>query len=288
MPLQVKGVVSMPASLRPAERLKTLIRPICLLSFWCFFFLLLLPLTAETPGGSNSPQAALKILSLEELSQIEVTTPSKEPVKAFRTPASVFVITGEDIGRSGATNIPAALRTAPGLEVARIDGNKWSVGIRGFGSRLTRSVLVVMDGRTVFTPLFNGTYWEVHDTLMADIDRIVVIRGSGGTIWGPNAINGVINVITKASKDTQGLLISTGGGNEEQGFVNSDSGVQCHGHSSRAAGSVYDWLAPATRLSESDCKRVKVSIRSSANGSHFGNSPVQSLAYFSGGQWHRY
>src|SRR4029077_8736556 len=142
-----------------------------------------------------------------------------QPVKAFQTPAAIYVITGEDIRRSGATSIPEALRLAPGAEVARIDGNKWSIGIRGFGSRLTRSVLVLIDGRTVFTPLFDGTYWEVQDTLMEDIDRIEVIRGSGGTIWGPNAVNGVINVITKSSKDTQGMLASAGGGNEEQGFA---------------------------------------------------------------------
>ena len=106
------------------------------------------------------------------------------------------------------------------MEVARIDANKWSIGIRGFGSRLTRSVLVLIDGRTVYTPLFDGTYWEVQDTLMDDIDRIEVIRGPGGTIWGPNAVNGVINIITKDTKDTQGMLVSAGGGNEEQGFFN--------------------------------------------------------------------
>jgi iron complex outermembrane recepter protein len=173
----------------------------------------------QDASGQNSP-AALKSLSLEELSQIEVTTPSKEPVKAFRTPAAIYVITGDDIRRSGATSIPEALRLAPGVEVARIDGSDWSVGIRGFGSDLTRSVLVLIDGRTVYTPLFAGTNWDVQNTLMDDIDRIEVIRGPGGTIWGPNAVDGVINIITKDAKDTQGTLASAGGGNEEQGFVN--------------------------------------------------------------------
>ena len=153
------------------------------------------------------------------MSQIEVTTPSKEPVKAFQTPAAIYVITGEDIRRSGATSIPEALRLAPGVEVARIDANKWSIGIRGFGSRLTRSVLVLMDGRTVYTALFAGTYWEVQDTMMEDVDRIEVIRGPGGTIWGPNAVNGVINIITKSAKETHGALVSAGGGNGEQGFL---------------------------------------------------------------------
>jgi iron complex outermembrane receptor protein len=175
------------------------------------------------PTDQTGP-AALKNLSLEELSQIEVTTPSKEPVKAFKTPAAIFVITGEDIRRSGATCIPEALRLAPGVEVARIDANVWSIGIRGFGTNLTRSVLVLIDGRTVYTPLFDGTYWDAQDTMMEDIDRIEVIRGPGGTIWGPNAVNGVINVITKSAKETQGALVSAGGGNVEQGFLDARYG----------------------------------------------------------------
>ncbi|SPF38466.1 TonB-dependent receptor, plug [Candidatus Sulfopaludibacter sp. SbA4] len=178
----------------------------------------------QRPSQGNTGPQALKNLSLEDLSQIEVTTPSKEPTKASQTPAAIFVITGEDIRRSGATSIPEALRLAPGVEVARIDSNKWSIGIRGFGSRLTRSVLVLIDGRTVFTPLFDGTYWEVQDTMMEDIDRIEVIRGPGGTIWGPNAVNGVINIITKEARDTRGTLVSAGGGNEDQGFLNARYG----------------------------------------------------------------
>jgi iron complex outermembrane receptor protein len=176
----------------------------------------------DDPQASPNPSspAALKSLSLEELSQIEVTSPSKEPTKVSQTPAAIYVITGEDIRRSGATTIPEALRLAPGVEVARIDGNNWAIGIRGFGSDLTRSVLVLIDGRTVYTPLFAGTNWDVQNTNMDDIDRIEVIRGPGGTIWGPNAVNGVINIITKSAKDTKGMLASAGGGNEEQGFLN--------------------------------------------------------------------
>jgi iron complex outermembrane receptor protein len=167
-----------------------------------------------------SNQAPLRELSLEQLGKIEVTTASKEPEALWKTPAAIFVITQEDIQRSGATSIPEALRLAPGVEVARIDSNKWSIGIRGFGSRLARSVLVLIDGRNVYTTFLAGTYWEVQDTLMEDIDRIEVIRGPGGTIWGPNAVNGVINIITKGSKDTHGVLASAGGGNVEQGFAN--------------------------------------------------------------------
>jgi iron complex outermembrane receptor protein len=160
---------------------------------------------------------ALKKLSLEELSQIEVTTPSKEPERAFQSPLAIYVITSDDILRSGATSIPEALRMAPGVTVERMDSGRWSIGIRGFGSRLDRSVLVLIDGREVYTTLFAGTYWEAQDTDMFDIDRIEVIRGPGGVIWGPNAVDGVINVITKSSKDSQGLLVSLAGGDVDLG-----------------------------------------------------------------------
>jgi iron complex outermembrane recepter protein len=189
---------------------------------------LLLALSAFTAVGSatlppdqeSARKGSLKQLSLEELGNLEVTTASKSPQQVWKTAAAVFVITQEDIRRSGATTIPEALRLAPGVEVARIDGNKWSIGIRGFGSRLSRSVLVLIDGRSIYTTLLAGTYWEVQDTVMEDIDRIEVIRGPGGTVWGPNAVNGVINIITKDSKETHGALATLGGGNEEQGFLN--------------------------------------------------------------------
>src|SRR5580704_10825537 len=190
-------------------------------------FLMFAPLLAgdSPPQPADQPgPAALKGLSLEELSQIEVTTPSKAPVSVLRTPDAIYVITGEDIRRSGATSIPEALRLAPGVEVARIDASDWSIGIRGFGSSLTRNVLVLIDGRTVYTPLFAGTNWDVQNVMIEDIDRIEVIRGPGGTIWGPNAVDGVINIITKSAKDTQGTLVSAGGGNVEQGFVNARYG----------------------------------------------------------------
>src|SRR5271165_2432932 len=198
----------------------------CLLSqpLLLFAFAVLTPYaTAGAPpqgGAGSSGSQALRNLSLEQLSQIEVTSPSKEPTPAFHSPVAIYVITGEDIRRAGVTTIPDALRLAPGVEVAQIDASKWSIGIRGFGTRLSRDVLVLIDGRTVYTPLFAGTYWEVQDTLLEDIDRIEVIRGPGGIIWGPNAVNGVINIITKHTKDTQGLFASAGGGNLEQGFAN--------------------------------------------------------------------
>jgi len=149
---------------------------------------------------------------------VEVTSVAKKEQRVAETAAAIFVITQEDIRRSGVTSIPEALRLAPGVEVSRIDANKWSIGVRGFGSRLSRSVLVLMDGRSVYTPLFAGVYWEIQDTLLEDIDRIEVIRGSGGTLWGANAVNGVINIITRSAAETQGLLITGGGGSEERGF----------------------------------------------------------------------
>jgi iron complex outermembrane recepter protein len=180
--------------------------------------------------GTAHPQSApgqkdeLKELSLEQLGSVEVTTAAKAPEQVWKTPAAIYVITQDDIRRSGATSIPEALRLAPGVEVARTSSGKWSIGIRGFGTGLSRDVLVLIDGRSVYTTLLAGTYWEVQDTLMEDIERIEVIRGPGGTVWGPNAVNGVINIITRNSKDTQGALASLGGGNEEQGFLNTRYG----------------------------------------------------------------
>ncbi|MGC1373716.1 MAG: TonB-dependent receptor [Candidatus Sulfotelmatobacter sp.] len=176
------------------------------------------------PTSSPEVQNPVKHLSLAELGNIEVTTVSKEPERAMKTSAAIYVITQEDIQRSGATTIPEALRLAPGVEVAQIDGHSWSVGIRGFGSNLTRNVLVLIDGRTVYTTLFAGTFWEVQNVVLEDVDRIEVIRGPGGTIWGPNAVNGVINIITKSTKDTHGEMVNAGGGNLEQGFLSARYG----------------------------------------------------------------
>lgn len=168
------------------------------------------------PGGAS--QSSLKSLTLEQLGNIEVTTVSKEPEEVWKTAAAIYVITQDDIRRSGATNIPEALRLAPGVEVARITSDEYAIGIRGFNSRLSRYVLVLIDGRTVYTTLTAGTYWETQDTFLDDVDRIEVIRGPGGTIWGPNAVNGVINIITKNANETRGMLGSAAGGNVEQVF----------------------------------------------------------------------
>src|SRR3982074_1213714 len=189
-------------------------------NFLAFALSLVAPLQKSWASVTETNDDDLKQLSLEQLANVEVTITSKEPVTIARAPAAIYVLTSEDIRRSGATSIPEALRLVPGVEVARIDSNKWSLGVRGFAGRLSRSVLVLIDGRSVYTPLFAGVYWEVQDTLLEDVDRIEVIRGPGGTIWGANAVNGVINIVTKNSKDTHGMLVSVGGGNVDQGFVN--------------------------------------------------------------------
>jgi iron complex outermembrane receptor protein len=197
---------------------------------FAFWFVFLLQSTAVVAFSDTEPSAdtesenPVKHLSLQELGNIEVTTASKQPERVMNTSAAIYVITQEDIERSGATNLPEVLRLAPGVEVARIDSSKWSIGIRGFGSRLARNVLVLIDGRTVYSTLLAGTYWEVQNVLIEDVERIEVIRGPGGTIWGPNAVNGVINIITKSSKDTHGALVSAEAGNIKTGLMDARYG----------------------------------------------------------------
>ena len=176
-------------------------------------------LLASGQAPETTDENPVKGLTLEQLANVQITSVTKEPERAFRTPAAISVITQEDIRRSGAKTIPDVLRLVPGVEVAQIDSNKYAIGIRGFVGRLSKQVLVLIDGRSVYTPLFAGVYWEMQDTLLEDIDRIEVIRGPGGTIWGSNAINGVINIITKRAQDTRGVMVSAGGGNVDQGFL---------------------------------------------------------------------
>jgi len=170
-------------------------------------------------AGAQSSTQELKRLSLQELLRIEVTTVSRRPELTTRVPAAVHVITGDDIRRSGARSIPEALRLAPGIQVARINAGTWAIGMRGFADRLARSMLVLMDGRAVYSPLFAGTYWEVQDTLIEDVDRIEVIRGPGGTLWGANAVTGIINIITRRAKESAGAFASASSGSAEPGFV---------------------------------------------------------------------
>jgi iron complex outermembrane recepter protein len=149
---------------------------------------------------------------------VEVTSVSKREQKLSQTAAAVFVITQEDIRRSGATNIPDLLRMVPGLDVAQINANTWAVSARGLNGRFANELLVLLDGRSVYTATTGGVFWDVLDTPLDDIERIEVIRGPGASIWGANAVNGVINIITKKASETQGLLAVARGGNVDQGF----------------------------------------------------------------------
>ena len=184
------------------------------------FSLALLSFAAKEIRADDSPQSSigsLEQLSLEQLGNVEITSVSKDPQQVLKTPAAVFVITQQDIERSGATSIPEVLRMAPGVEVARIDGNHWSVAIRGFAGQFSKSLLVLVDGRSIYTPLFEGVYWDLPYVMLEDVERIEVIRGPGGTIWGANAVNGVINIITKNAGSTKNTLATLGGGSVDQG-----------------------------------------------------------------------
>src|SRR6202034_1856149 len=158
-------------------------------------------------------------LSPEQLLNAQVISVSKTKETVEQSPAAVYVISAEDIARSGVTYIPDALRMAPGVDVAQQDNGTWDINIRGFNSTLANQLLVMIDGRTIYNPLFAGTYWELQNLPLEDIARIEVIRGPGGTLWGANAVNGVINIITKKAKDTQGKLIRAAAGNSVQDSV---------------------------------------------------------------------
>ena len=181
------------------------------------FGLLWLFLTGTGLAQSSPPFSGgdLTQLSLEELMSVEVTSVSKKKQKLSESAAAIYVITQEDLRRSGVTSIPEALRMVPGIQVSRGSKNQWNISARGFNERFTNKLLVLIDGRTIYNPLFAGVTWETQDTILEDIERIEVIRGPGGALWGVNAVNGVINIITKDTKDTQGFLVSGVGGTEE-------------------------------------------------------------------------
>ncbi len=156
-------------------------------------------------------------MSLEQLSRITVTSVARREQQLSEAPAAIFVITNDDIRRSGATSLPEALRLAPNLQVARADTNQYAISARGFNNVLANKLLVMIDGRTVYSPLFSGVFWEAQHVMLEDVERIEVISGPGATLWGANAVNGVINVITRSASDTQGALATAGGGNREAG-----------------------------------------------------------------------
>ena len=173
-----------------------------------------LTVTMQIPSAAQT-SSDLTAVSLEDLMNIRVTSVSKKEQKLAKAGAPVYVITQEDIHQSGATNIPDLLRMAPGVTVAQIDVNSWAISVRGFNDRYTDKVLVLIDGRSVFSPDTSGVFWDQQDVPLEDIERIEIIRGPGGTVWGGNAMNGVINIITKNATSTSGGLISADLGSHE-------------------------------------------------------------------------
>jgi iron complex outermembrane receptor protein len=169
--------------------------------------------TSVPPGPET-----FRNMNLAQLMDQDVTSVSKEPEPLSDAPAAIQVITGDDILRSGATSLPEALRLADNLEVAQDNAHDWNITARGFNTGLANKLLVLVDGRTVYTPLYSGVIWDEQNPMLADIDRIEVISGPGGTLWGANAVNGVINIISKSAADTQGWYLEGGGGSELRDF----------------------------------------------------------------------
>src|SRR5687768_3157480 len=183
------------------------------LSIW-----LLLSFSAAVSAQTETTTTAqdLKRLTIEELAEVDVTSVSRRIERLAQAAAAISVVRQDDIRRSGVTSLAEAARLADGLDVARYDGRTWAISARGFNISTANKLLVLMDGRTLYSPLYSGTFWDVQDTLMADVDRIEVIRGPGGTIWGANAVNGVINVITKDAAASRGNTAFLAVGTEER------------------------------------------------------------------------
>mgnify|MGYP001336656060 CR=1 FL=1 len=189
---------------------------------------MLLVASLASPGGAAEEQTATDLtdLNMERLMDVTVISASRKSQTLSEVASAIFVITQEDIRHSGSTTIPDLLRMVPGVQVASIDGNSWAISIRGFNGTFANKLLVMIDGRTVYTPLYGGVYWDVQDTPLDNIERIEVIRGSGGTMWGANAVNGVINIITKNSQDTRGVRLTGLAGSRERGTVSAQYGSE--------------------------------------------------------------
>ncbi len=199
--------------------------------------LALAPLCTTTQADSDGD---LYGLELTQLMNVEVVSATKRPQTLADTAAAMHVISQDDIRRSGATTLPEILRQAPGLEVARINAHTWAVTARGFQSQFANKLLVLVDGRSVYTPLFSGVYWDAEMPLLEDIDRIEVIRGPGSSVWGSNAVNGVINIITRHSADTVGQVVTAGAGDIEKRFVRARSGHEFGNGTLRVSGQYRD------------------------------------------------
>lgn len=208
---QSSGPVPTSHKQRPYRHLTNSVIPLMLV--------LLAPVRLPAMASDQHAPGSLKSLSIEELMNIEVTSVSKHPEKLAETASAIQVITHQDIQRSGATRLPEVLRLASNLQVAQKNAHDWGISARGFNTELANKLLVLIDGRSVYTPLYSGVFWDAQDYLLEDIERIEVISGPGGTLWGANAVNGVINIITRSAGETQGLHVEAGAGSELQNLA---------------------------------------------------------------------
>jgi iron complex outermembrane receptor protein len=214
-------------------------------------------LVLAADAGAQSDPRDLKTMSIEQLMQIDVTLATREPESLRRAAAAITVITGDDIRRAGVTTIADALALADGIHVARFNNGTWAVSARGFNATSANKLLVMIDGRVEYSPLFSGTFWNMLDYALEDIDRIEVIRGPGATLWGANAVNGVVNIVTRHSRDTQGTLLAFGTGNEDpaladfrHGGAAANATYRVYGKFARRSPQIFD-----NRLSSEDGRR---------------------------------
>lgn len=251
-----------------SRHLKTVIIRLCLLSIM-------------SHNAHSAPRIDITRISLEELLAIEVVSASKSKEPSFQVPAAIFVLTAEDIRRSGARNIPNILRTIPGVQVANLDGNKWAVSIRGFTTRTANKLLVLVDGRSIYDPFFGGVFWEANDVMLESIERIEVIRGPGGTQWGVNAVNGVINIITKHAQDTQGTYLETGGGTAETAFIDARQGWRSDGGTANRVYAKYTYRNPSPHNSKAqdEYEMARAGFRSDRTLASNGALMVEGDAY---------
>ncbi|CAI2717219.1 TonB-dependent receptor plug domain-containing protein [Nitrospina watsonii] len=218
-----------------------------------------LPLQAE-PGDATALPAprftgqldSLMEVPLEELFQITVTSPAKKEQPLYKAASAIYVITGDDLRRTGATSVQEALRLVPGMMVAQIDSASWAISARGFNNRFANKLQVMIDGRSLYTPLFAGVFWDEVDLIMEDIERVEVIRGPGAALWGVNAVNGVINIITKTAHRTQGSQVSVGGGTMVQNIDSFRYGTQVNPETSYRVWGKYVQRAPLDTMQGMD------------------------------------
>lgn len=210
-------------------------------------------LDAQSASPAEPTRASLTELSLEELMSLEVTLAGRREQRLFDTATAIYVITREDLRRSGATSVPEALRMVPGVHVARVGSSKWAISARGFTDAFSNKLLVLLDGRSIYSPLFAGVFWDSQDLVLEDVERIEVVRGPGATLWGANAVNGVINIVTRDTAETRGGLVSLTGGREERPIVSARYGGSL---GSRASYRVYARHAERDSFVDAASKRA--------------------------------